>query len=478
MDKLRVVDGMIVNSSNQPVFLRGVNIGGWMNMENFICGYPGSEARLHALMKQELGEEKASFFFERLMDHFFNETDVSFLKKCGITAIRLPLNYRHFECDQAPFEYLENGFRRLNSVLDWCEKNGIYVLFDMHAVQGWQNGDWHCDNSTRHALFWTYRQFQDRFYALWQEIARRYRDRTVVAAYDIINEPLSNAPFGRFVPDQEYQPDWESINRIYRKTIEAIRKIDMDHIIMLEGDYYSVLFSGFNRLSDANIIYSSHNYIEVCTSLIPKYPLFLNGTYWDYNKIKEKFIQTEGYRFSQTNHVPLVVSEFGLNVQHASGKECYQIRAFADQLKTYNQCGVHWTFWTYKDVGEMGWLQVDPQSAYLRTIKPVIVAKEVLQTDIGWLRGFPPEVQQHISALSNKIASFIPGLDPSTNQRYFAQAAMSTYTADQLQVLYVRQFVDKSEKEIDEILCSFRLENCIQNEELNAFIKTYLREII
>lgn len=213
-------------------------------------------------------------------------------------------------------------------------------------------------------------------------------------------------------------------------------------------------------------------------SVIPEYPLLLNDTYWDYNKIKEKFIQTEGYRFSQTNHVPLVVSEFSLNVQHVNKKECYQIRAFADQLKTYNQYGVHWTFWTYKDVGEMGWLQVDPQSAYLCTIKPVIVAKEVLQTDLGWLRGFPPEVQQHISALSNKITSFIPGLDLSTNQRYFAQAAMSTYTADQLQILYVRQFVDKSEKEIDEILRSFRIENCIQNEELNTFIKTYLREKI
>ncbi|HSM58890.1 MAG TPA: hypothetical protein VK879_22235 [Candidatus Sulfomarinibacteraceae bacterium] len=37
------VDGaQIVNRSGDPVFLRGVNFGGWMNMENFIAGYPAA----------------------------------------------------------------------------------------------------------------------------------------------------------------------------------------------------------------------------------------------------------------------------------------------------------------------------------------------------------------------------------------------------------------------------------------------------
>ncbi len=477
MDKLQVLNGMIVNSLKHPVFLRGVNIGGWMNMENFIDGYPGSEARLRALMKQELGERKASFFFDRFLDHFFNENDVAFLKKCGVTAIRLPLNYRHFELDQAPFEYLEKGFKRLDSVLDWCEKYDIYVFLDLHAVQGWQNCDWHCDNSSRHSLFWTHRQFQDRFYSLWKEIARRYHNRAVIAAFNIMNEPVSNAPFGRFVPDDEYKTDWENINRIYRKAIEEIHKIDTDRIIMLEGDYFSVLFSGLDSLPDANIIYSSHNYItEVIISKIPEYPLTLNGTHWDNNQIKKQFMQSEGYSFSQSHNVPLVVGEFGFNFQHAKEKKLHQIQAFADQLNSYNQCNAHWTFWTYKSVGSMGWLHVDPQSAYTQTIQRVITAKKVLQTDFSWLSEFPPEIQKHILALSNKIASFIPGLDLSVNQRYFIQAAMSTYTADQLQALYVRQFMDKSEKEIDEILSSLRLENCIQYNELNTTVETYLRE--
>ena len=35
-----------MSESGAPVFLRGICVGGWMNLENFINGYPGGEARL------------------------------------------------------------------------------------------------------------------------------------------------------------------------------------------------------------------------------------------------------------------------------------------------------------------------------------------------------------------------------------------------------------------------------------------------
>lgn len=475
MDFLKILDSKIVNQQDQPVYLRGVNIGGWMNMENFIDGYPGSESRLRALVKERLGEEKAAFFFERFLDYFFNELDVQFLRSSGVRAIRLPVNYRHFENDLAPFEYLECGFARLDQALAWCEKHGIYVILDLHAVQGWQNGDWHCDNSSRHALFWSQKMFQDRFVALWKEFARRYKDRAVVAVFNLMNEPLSNAPFGRFYPDSEYRPNWEIINTVYRRTIEAIRKIDTRHIIALEGDYHSVLFDGLDEPYDTNVMYSNHNYIEVATSDIPAYPLDLNGTRWDFDRIHEQFVETEGYHAAQDCGVPLLVGEFGFNAHHSGDQETQQLWAFNDQLEVYNQNSVHWTFWTYKDVGSMGWIQLDPESAYMQTIRPVLKAKELLRTDFGWLAGFPPEIQTHITALSSRIADLIPEIDPSTNRRYFSQATMSTYTADQLQELYVQQFIHKSEKEIDAILQSLKLESCIQRQELNALIAGHLK---
>ncbi len=471
MDFLQIKNGQVVDRQDSPVYLRGVNIGGWLNFEHFLNGYPGSESNLRRLMRQKLGKKKAGFFFERFLDYFFNEDDVRFLARCGVTAIRLPLNYRHFESDLAPFEYLESGFARLEQALDWCEKHSIYVILDLHSVQGWQNGDWHCDNSSRHALFWFQKHSQDRFVALWQEFARRYKDRAVVAGYNLINEPLTNAPYGRFSPDVDYQPDWENMNRVYRRAVAAIREIDPAHIIILEGDYYSTRFEGLAAPFEANLMYSNHNYIEVATTPIEAYPLTLNDTYWDSQTIRQQFIESEGHRFAQTYNMPLLVGEFGLNMEYPSPNAAHKVNVFRDHVAAFNRLGHHWTFWSYKDLGVMGWLQTAAGSLYNRTIQPVTEAKTDLGVDFGWLGGFVPEIQGPMSAINDRIMAHLPGLDAQANFRYLSQAAMSSFAADQLQNLYVAQFEDKSEIEIDAILASFAFNNCVERVELSQAVR-------
>jgi hypothetical protein len=104
MDLLQVKGDQIVDSQGRSVFLRGVCVGGWMNMEDFINGYPGPENGL--CDAKALGAEKAESFFDRWLDYFFAEADVEFLKSLSCTVVQLPLNYRHIESDLAPFEYL------------------------------------------------------------------------------------------------------------------------------------------------------------------------------------------------------------------------------------------------------------------------------------------------------------------------------------------------------------------------------------
>ncbi len=198
MELLQVKNDQIVKTSGQPVHLRGTCVGGWMNMEDFINGFPGAEHTLRAVFAEELGPGKATFFFDRLLDYFLSEDDIAFMKQCGATVVRLPVNYRHFERDDCPFEYLEEGFKRLDQMLNWCEQHGLYAIIDLHAVQGWQNTDWHSDNASRHTLFWSTKQSQDRFVALWEVFARRYKGNTTIAGYNVMNEPASLRLFRPF----------------------------------------------------------------------------------------------------------------------------------------------------------------------------------------------------------------------------------------------------------------------------------------
>jgi hypothetical protein len=65
---LRIDGDRVVDGNGKLVILRGAGLGGWMNLENFITGYPGHEHEHRAAMKAVLGEEKADFFFDKFLE--------------------------------------------------------------------------------------------------------------------------------------------------------------------------------------------------------------------------------------------------------------------------------------------------------------------------------------------------------------------------------------------------------------------------
>ncbi|MCX6034310.1 MAG: cellulase family glycosylhydrolase [Chloroflexi bacterium] len=462
---LQVKGNQIVDAHDQVVRLRGTCVGGWMNMENFINGYPGDEHGLRATMTDVLGPGRAHFFFDRWLDYFFAEEDVAFIKTCGANVVRLPLNYRHFEMDAAPNKYLEAGFERLDRVVQWCARHQLHVILDLHAVQGWQNTDWHCDNSTRHAFFWQQLQFQDRFVALWEELARRYKGNAAIAGYNVMNEPVTNAPAGRFYDDRDYRPDWETFNRVYRRVVTAIRAIDPEHIIFLEGDLFSSRFELLEAPFAANLVYSSHNYTS------PTYdfrhpPIDPEQRRQNYHRQKEIFLAQEGTHFSRRYQVPLWVGEFGDN--GASGLE--------DQVGVFEEFGAHWTIWTYKSVGHMGWVTVDPAAEYLQVLAPVLEAKRVLGVDHWLVPGLPDTVVRGVMReLADLIEKAIddPDINSSANQRYLAQMTLAGYVSNLMQPGYAKRFKGMTEVDLDRVLQSFAFKNCLPRPEIVTVLKQY-----
>jgi endoglucanase len=479
---LRTVAGKIVDEQGRAVRLVGVCIGGWMNMENFINGYPGSEQGVRAAMAEAIGPAKAHFFFERLLDHVLGEADLRFLKSLGATVVRLPLNYRQFESDREPFKYLEAGFARLSKALDWCEANGLYAILDLHALPGWQNPDWHSDNASRHALFWADRHSQDRFVALWEELARRYRHSSVVAGYNVMNEPVTGTPRGRFT--NAYSSDWGPLNAVYRRVVEAIRKIDPEHIIFLEGDLYSTRFAGLEAPFADNLVYSSHNYNAGGFGPGP-YPGLIGSERWDRAKQTDVFEQSEGMRFAREHRVPLWVGEFGSVYNGRADEIPDRVRAMDDQLAAFEagQDGggsadvqVHWTAWTYKDVGTMGWVMLRSESEYMQRVARLLELKRTLGTD-SWAGWLPPSEISSLMDRASELAATAIGDSALTGQQFNAQlkqAALDNFFGGFLQPIYADAFRGLSENDIDRVLSSFSLEQCRKNEPLLAVVQKHL----
>jgi endoglucanase len=475
MDMLQIINGKISDGSGKPVQLRGTCVGGWMNMENFINGYPGSEVGTRAAVADVLGTGKAEFFFDRMLDNMLGEDDIRFLKECGSTVVRLPLSYKHFEDDSKPFVYKESGFARLDKMLDWCEKAGLYAILDLHAVQGWQNTDWHCDNDSAHATFWEHPHFIDRFVALWQEFARRYKDNRAVAGYDVMNEPLCNAARGRFTTMKKYKPDWDKINPVFHRVVDAIRKIDAKHIIFLEGDYFSSLFAGFEAPFTDNLAYSSHNYNDA--GFGPgAYPGVINGIKWDKEQQLNIFLSHEGTQFSQKHNVPLWVGEFGSVYNGASEETGDRLRALDDQIGVFEAHSTHWTTWTYKDVGVMGWVMLNPQSDYMQLVKHELEAKKLLDTDqwMSWLPETPAKDMIHNLADYARETIGDEDIEADAAYTYLKQRALSGFVGSLMQFSYAKLFKGMTEEKIDQIMSSFAFKNCDINRGLIGVVKKHM----
>ena len=484
MEFLSVKANQIVDARGKSMRLRGTCVGGWMNMEDFINGFAGAEHTLRFEMAEVLGKSKAEFFFERFHDHFFNEADIAYLKSLGTTVVRLPLNYRHFEDDNNPFVYKEAGFQRLTQVLRWCEKHGLYAILDLHAVQGWQNVHWHSDNANRHSLFWNHAHYQDRFVALWQEIARRYKDEAVVAGFNLMNEPCVNNQFGDLPWNihKNYRPDWDRMNAVYRRAVDAVRKIDSSHIIFLEGDRYSYLFDGLEAPFADNLVYSSHNY-TIAGFGPGQYPGTIDAgqprsdgpEHWDLARQDTEFTNHEGTVFTKKHGVPLWVGEFGSVYNGGLEAVPDRLRAMDDQIGIFERHGAHWTTWTYKDVGVMGLLTLDPESEYRQRVGDFIRKKEQLGAD-DWMVWMPQTpVKQETGKLAQQIYDVIGDeeITRNYNRKCFSSAVLCFYTSALMQQTYARLFKDLSEAQIDRVLSSFSLKQCKVNDELAGIVQKY-----
>jgi endoglucanase len=458
-DLLRVDGSKIINGRGEAVHLRGFCLGGWLNMESFITGFPGHESGMRAAVADVLGEGRARFFFERFLHHFVTERDLRFLKDLGCNVIRVPFNYRHFERDDLPFEYEAEGFAPLDRVIGWARALELYVILDLHAVQGWQNRGWHCDNPGREAHFWGQRGFEDRAVALWEEMARRYRDEMFVAGYNVMNEPDAD------------EAGW--LNRFYRRVTAAIRAIDPDHILFLEGNHCAQKLEDLEPPFDDNTVYSSHNYV------VPgldhgEYPGLFDGEAYDRARLERDY--RECAAFVGRHDVPNWVGEFGC-IYTGGPLDDSRLRVMDDMVGIIEGQGHHWTVWTYKDIGMMGLVTAHPESEWMRRTRRIREVKSTLRCDY-WIERQDTELDrlfQGIIARTTAAVDGLPGdwegmaegLDMAVRQGVFSQLLVPAFA---------ESFRGMTETEIDRMMQSFAFENCLKREGLVQRVESWLLE--
>ena len=446
---LKISGNQLVDGMGAPVILRGFGLGGWLNMENFITGYPANEEAQRQVLRQALGPEKYAFFFDRFLTYFFTEDDARFVKSLGLNLIRIPVNYRHLEDDMAPFVIKEEGFRHLDRAIDLCAKHEIYTIIDLHALPGYQNMDWHSDNPTHKALFWQHKHFQDRTVGIWEAIARRYKGNPGVAGYNPINEP--------------YDPSELCIMPVYRRLVDAIQAIDPDHLIFLEGNRYS---QDFHMFGDPwpGVVYTNHDYALPGLVDGATYPGINRGRYFDKEILEEIFVARSKYMFD--HKMPVWVGEFGPVYTGDPAADAVRYQVLRDQLDIYKHYSASWAIWLYKDIGLQGVVHAAADSPWRRRLAAFMEKKARLGADSWGSRD--TGIRQVMDPLHSLVATEFPGWQPGPfgATRHVNRFVRFMLIAEALLPEFAALFQGLSEAEIDELMQSFLLRNCTVRQEL------------
>jgi aryl-phospho-beta-D-glucosidase BglC (GH1 family) len=94
-------------------------------------------------------------------------------------------------------------------------------------------------------IVWVHKDFQDRTVKIWEHLATHYKDNTWVAGFNPLNEPT----------DEEHT----RLIDFYVRIEKAIRAIDPDHILFLDGNTFGADFSHFKEALP-NSVYACHDY--------------------------------------------------------------------------------------------------------------------------------------------------------------------------------------------------------------------------
>ncbi len=261
--------GYVVNEDGEKIVLEGVNIGNWLLWETwmgFVPEYTDDWAHYDTLevLTERFGEEKTAEIEKAFMDNFITEDDIAQIEKLGFNCVRVPFWYRNFMNEDGTWLTENNndnpGFKRIDWLVETCEKYGIYIILDMHGAPGGQSKNHSTGKAGRNELY-EVKEKMDACVELWTTIAQRYKDNEVIAVYDLLNEPQNNGGYsGDYSWEAESPEAVAQTNKAYDILYKAIREVDKNHIISFEGIWSTEVLPNPEECGYENVMYQLHIY--------------------------------------------------------------------------------------------------------------------------------------------------------------------------------------------------------------------------
>lgn len=346
----------IYDGQNHEVILKGIGTGNWLLQEGYMmrsAEVAGTQHEFTEKLVQTIGQENTDIFYETWLNNHFTRTDVDSMKVWGFNSVRVAMHYKWMTLpiQEEPVAgedtWIEAGFVRLDSLLNWCADNEMYLILDLHAAPGGQGYDANIsDYDPSKPSLWESSENRRKTVALWRKLAERYANEPWIGGYDLINEPNWDLPNGTL------------LRQLYGQITDAIREVDQNHIIFIEGNWFANDYTGLTPPWDDNMVYSFHKY-------------------WNYN---DQNAINWVLNLRNAHNIPIWLGESGENSN----------TWFTNAIKLCESNKIGWSWWPVKKAGINNVLEVTPNDDYDNLISywnngtPQITAQQAFNAVMTW----------------------------------------------------------------------------------------------
>lgn len=157
---------------------------------------------------------------------------INAVKKCGFNTVRIPVAWSNMMSTDGTYTINDAYFNRVETVMNYCFKNDMYVVLNIHYDGAWW-GMFGATDSNGNAREDVRQEAWKKYEAVWTQIAQRYGEYGDHLIFESANEELSdfvggeNLGFntkyegvqGNLTTDEAY----ELTNQINQKFVEIVR---------------------------------------------------------------------------------------------------------------------------------------------------------------------------------------------------------------------------------------------------------------
>jgi len=178
--------------------VRGVGLGGWLVLENFITPSLYEQADDDRVIDEwsfgrYVDEDKAHRILKHHYDTFITEDDFEQIASYGLNHVRVPFPYWGIKTYPNEPYVKVNQYDKLKEAAGWAKKHNLAMIIELHTVPGGQNPFDHSGH-TNNSNWLGNSMYEKRWLNILDELVSEFsKDKySAVTGISIVNEPMGD----------------------------------------------------------------------------------------------------------------------------------------------------------------------------------------------------------------------------------------------------------------------------------------------